>query len=65
MSLRTLDDTDPAVQYGGGWGSSGDPQEYNSTTSFTTTIGATARVTFTGELFASPGINRNNADGSW
>ncbi|KAH6913087.1 hypothetical protein BKA70DRAFT_712789 [Coprinopsis sp. MPI-PUGE-AT-0042] len=48
MSL-VYDDRDSVVQYSAGeWGDAGVPEEYKSTTSWTETPGATARVTFTG-----------------
>lgn len=43
-----LDDRDAAVQYSTGWGEAGVPEEFRGTTSYTETVGATARVTFTG-----------------
>ena len=47
MSL-VLDDRNPAVQYSEGWGEAGVQEEFQGTTSWTETVGATARVTFTG-----------------
>lgn len=43
------DDRDPAVQLSAGdWGQAGVQEEYRGTTSWTETLGATARVSFTG-----------------
>lgn len=49
MALRNLDDRDSSIQYSGGWDTSGHPtEEFQGTTTYTSTAGATARVTFTG-----------------
>ena len=45
-----LDDRDAAVQYSTGWGEAGVAEEFRGTTSYTETVGATARVTFTGAV---------------
>ena len=48
MGVLVLDDRDTAVVYSTGWGQAGSGNEFNSTTTHTNTVGATAKVTFYG-----------------
>ncbi|KAJ3505742.1 hypothetical protein NMY22_g17474 [Coprinellus aureogranulatus] len=48
MGLLALDDRDATIVYSTGWGQAGSANEFNSTTTFTNTVGATAKVTFYG-----------------
>ncbi|KAH6913095.1 hypothetical protein BKA70DRAFT_712986 [Coprinopsis sp. MPI-PUGE-AT-0042] len=57
------DDRDPIVQYTGTWGKGGDPDEYRMTTTWTATVGDTARVTFTGRGISAYGAISPNTPG--
>ncbi|KAF6744272.1 hypothetical protein DFP72DRAFT_1078820 [Ephemerocybe angulata] len=48
MGVLALDDRDTTIVYSTGWGQAGSSNEFNGTTTFTTTNGATAKVTFVG-----------------
>ncbi|KAF5323054.1 hypothetical protein D9611_009376 [Ephemerocybe angulata] len=48
MGVLALDDRDASIVYSTGWGQAGSSNEFNGTTTFTTTNGANAKVTFVG-----------------
>jgi len=48
MSTIVLDDRDPSTVHSSGWHKGGKFTEYNSTTMYTNTEGATATLTFQG-----------------
>ncbi|EAU85417.1 hypothetical protein CC1G_07111 [Coprinopsis cinerea okayama7 len=72
-AVLTFDDTDPAISYLGDWEPAGGPDEYESTTIWTNTPGASAQITFMGtgisvfgtitrqDLFSAP-ISRYQLD---
>lgn len=46
-----IDDRDPSISYGkGSWRQGGGPDEYDDTTTLTNVKGATAKLTFFGEV---------------
>ena len=48
MATLILDDRDPDIVYSAGWSLGGVPAEYNSTTTYTDSAGATMNLTFQG-----------------
>lgn len=48
MSTKTVDDQDASVEYSGGWGKAGGPNEFDDTTMGTDVAGATATLHFSG-----------------
>lgn len=59
----TFDDRSPIIQYTGNWGQGGDPDEYRGTTTWTATVGDSARVTFTGRGISVYGAISPNTPG--
>jgi len=51
MGALVFDDRDTAITYSADWALAGSDREFNGTTSWTATEGATAKLTFVGELF--------------
>ncbi|KAH6913086.1 hypothetical protein BKA70DRAFT_1525010 [Coprinopsis sp. MPI-PUGE-AT-0042] len=62
MALR-YDDRDARVQYSGTWAQTGVEEEYMQTTSSTASIGATVRVTFTGQGISVYGAISRTGEG--
>ncbi|KAF8188733.1 hypothetical protein BJ912DRAFT_1059430 [Pholiota molesta] len=48
MSVITYDDRDPIIHYSSGWSPGSNPGDVDGTSTFTTTTGSTATITFTG-----------------
>ncbi|KAF9551243.1 hypothetical protein CPC08DRAFT_699169 [Agrocybe pediades] len=65
MSIKTLDDRDPSIQYGppGKWGQGGVQQENDGTTSFTPYAGSTITIPFTGTQISIFGTISNKGLG--
>lgn len=52
MGVLALDDRDATIAYSTGWSQAGSSNEFNSTTTFSETVGARAQVTFFGSRIA-------------
>lgn len=57
MGVLIFDDRDASIIYSGSWGQAGIAEEFNSTTTFTTSVGSTATLNFIGKLSIAIGFS--------
>ncbi|KAJ6506820.1 hypothetical protein C8R45DRAFT_922984 [Mycena sanguinolenta] len=63
-----VDDRDPLIQYAGAWSQAGSSEEFDSTTTFSTTTGSTATFPFVGTsvtVYGTVGAHNVTPQASW